>query len=784
VELFSITCTTCSTRLKVRDRAVIGQILACPKCNSMVMVEPPSGWTERTPAAKASRKAPSRRGALADTAPAPLASPASVIEPAQGNPDVAGSSAIRDDARRKDVDADAATMPGELETSAEGDHADAAHRAAAADLAATIDQPIETQLERERDNSNRRGRQPPALPKKAAPQDSEPVLPGDEWVSSTNRRWQQIALVVGGCLAGLLMAVALFGYAISRGGSSTPQVASGKPQEGGSPDGEPPSGVNQNEDDDLTDGDSPHENDSDGADSPAAAQDEDGGLRGGGVDAGPTSPGDPRSGDPTANSGDETASDKTDPSSPAEPDAATPVKPVGPLNPFDLDAPTRPTPSVDPDEPDERPSGDKPSSADSIAEDLGEFAPFLDDSPLRDLAPLDLVPTSGDAADKAVEDLASVEDVSREPLVPRPEPRDVDVAAQLAVPIMGLQFESVALIDYLRFLSQLSAVPITVEPEALFSARVSPSTPVSIKLTDTSIREALESVLRSHGLGYVESDGHVRVVPPSADGGKPRTVPYSVPDLVGDDFSLNQFAEMVTDLLQSEAWPAKSGGITLNTESQTLVVTASAATHLQMLVLCEKLRIARGGKKRSSYPDALFDLRTRREQAADNLARPLTINYVRPTPLVEIVARLEKESGLCILIDWQAIAEQGWNPDGEATLIAEGHPLGEALTSMLEPMDLSWRAVSADILQITTAEALAAQGELEFYAVSGLLEKETPDELIARIERLLGGEHFRSGGGCGSLQFDARSKYLVAVLPQPQQVDLTAILKTPPPAAE
>ncbi len=45
MELFSIKCTTCSARLKVRDTAAIGQILECPRCSSMVMVSPPPGWT-------------------------------------------------------------------------------------------------------------------------------------------------------------------------------------------------------------------------------------------------------------------------------------------------------------------------------------------------------------------------------------------------------------------------------------------------------------------------------------------------------------------------------------------------------------------------------------------------------------------------------------------------------------------------------------------------------------------------------------------------------------------
>jgi hypothetical protein len=45
MELFSITCTTCNARLTVRSMAAIGQILACPKCQSMVQIAAPEGWT-------------------------------------------------------------------------------------------------------------------------------------------------------------------------------------------------------------------------------------------------------------------------------------------------------------------------------------------------------------------------------------------------------------------------------------------------------------------------------------------------------------------------------------------------------------------------------------------------------------------------------------------------------------------------------------------------------------------------------------------------------------------
>ena len=44
MELFRLTCVTCHACLSVRDRAVIGKILSCPRCGSMVQVHAPDTW--------------------------------------------------------------------------------------------------------------------------------------------------------------------------------------------------------------------------------------------------------------------------------------------------------------------------------------------------------------------------------------------------------------------------------------------------------------------------------------------------------------------------------------------------------------------------------------------------------------------------------------------------------------------------------------------------------------------------------------------------------------------
>ena len=66
MELFTISCTTCQARLKVRDVSAIGEILACPRCQSMVQVVPPAGW--QPPPKPAPAKAADLDSAAANTA--------------------------------------------------------------------------------------------------------------------------------------------------------------------------------------------------------------------------------------------------------------------------------------------------------------------------------------------------------------------------------------------------------------------------------------------------------------------------------------------------------------------------------------------------------------------------------------------------------------------------------------------------------------------------------------------------------------------------------------------
>jgi hypothetical protein len=57
-ELFKVSCVTCQASLSVRNPALIGQIVACPKCESMVLIERPATTAPAAPIVAAAANVP------------------------------------------------------------------------------------------------------------------------------------------------------------------------------------------------------------------------------------------------------------------------------------------------------------------------------------------------------------------------------------------------------------------------------------------------------------------------------------------------------------------------------------------------------------------------------------------------------------------------------------------------------------------------------------------------------------------------------------------------------
>jgi hypothetical protein len=106
VQPFAIYCTTCKARLRVTDPSFIGQILACPKCESMVLVEPPPAGTAETPTAN---KPAALSGSSSVVLRAPIAAPPPL--PQVAPPQVAPAIVVPERPTGRAPDARAQTAP-------------------------------------------------------------------------------------------------------------------------------------------------------------------------------------------------------------------------------------------------------------------------------------------------------------------------------------------------------------------------------------------------------------------------------------------------------------------------------------------------------------------------------------------------------------------------------------------------------------------------------------------------------------------------------------------------
>jgi hypothetical protein len=360
---------------------------------------------------------------------------------------------------------------------------------------------------------------------------------------------------------------------------------------------------------------------------------------------------------------------------------------------------------------------------------------------------------------------ASSEAPAAPPSRSRPEPREVDLAARLADRMV--EFTGQSLADVLRFLSDFSTIPITLDSDALAWSKITPAAPVNAKMEKATLEEVLTEVLKPFRLEAQKLEDQLVVTRSSAL----RKIKCPIDDLTsGDAARVQQLVEVITALAAPDSWKSAGGLGSLTPQGNDLLVENTELAYGEVLHVCERLRQARGGPTKSVFPAELFSLERRTARAAAKLDLPLTLNFGQPTLLVKILDRFAEETETQIVVDWQAAGEIGWPPDCDATVTLDKTPLREALEKLLAPMDLTYRVIDAKTLQVTTPAALERKPEIEAYSAADLAA--APEEAKALLERLT-----TALGDAAVLRWDAPSKTLLARLPQSQHEKLAALLE-------
>jgi hypothetical protein len=359
-------------------------------------------------------------------------------------------------------------------------------------------------------------------------------------------------------------------------------------------------------------------------------------------------------------------------------------------------------------------------------------------------------------------------------------PPQVDVAARLADPVAEIELNSVPLVKAVDLLASMSTLPITLDLESMAQLGVTPHDPISLHLTSVSVGRVLQTAVAQRGLAAMVENGQVLVTAPAEYRETLRKVRYTVSDLTGDEKdSVAELAATVRKLIAPESWQGNSGQGTIETDTGALIVVQTGDVHQQVLVFCEKLRNARQKPLRSREDPRRFTLATRLDQARKMLDRPVTANFHEPAPLAKILAFLAEATESDILIDRAALATAETSDGVPASLAVQKEKLGTALAELLRPLGLSYRALGANSIQVTTKEAAEEQLELEFYPVGPWLAKGTSGQALAeRLTTQVAASTWRDVGGPGEDYFYPPSQCLVVLQSQPAQAAIEQFLMT------
>ena len=757
LSVFSIQCGSCRAKLKVAKVELIGQSLACPRCGSMVQVEPPPGWTppiDSTPAS--TRELPPAQQPVAKRRrdqPAPLAPRPEDLQETLPN---VGSLGWGEELKLADIEPGAAT--GAAKNAAAGSVADRAPK----QTANAQKQPAPGTTEK------------PGTKEKSMP---DALLRPENWDSAKTRRRRTLLLAMIGSL-GLLLLFGTLGYYLweQRSRLAELEKAPPNPPADGSPDKTDPAKNTTTDGNDATDGQATDQN-------PVAPDPQNPAPKNPDPDKpdpGNTEPSPAPSGpsDPPVNPQGNTATD------PIDPDLGNPpLGNPGADNPPGTDGtgPTSELPGVGSNE-DFSADGGFQDVMDKIFED--GLSSEWDDPRFREMTQATV-----DPIDDVLRTFAQNQTSrSRSPRVAKPLPREVDTRRGLTAKVAGFRQEQGRVASLMAIAETLSGLPVWLDIQRFEGQPRSLSESRLIEAVQSTIPDLLTNELAPFGFTVDQHAWNperpefvgLRVFPTGSD--KMTVATYAIEwldtELPADSIQaeLQKVAPFLTNYVGRGQWSDWVADAATNPEAQSatgfgawqiqdgkIVVVHFPHVHVKLTRLIKQLTLAKANQGQPvNWPDELLP---RAVQESGRLQTVINILNHQPTPLRQIFQQIQQQTDVTVVVDWPSLIADGWTPDTVVPVVAENKVLSEVLDGLSLDMELSLRHLSPDVVCLLSDSAEERFSDVEVYPVGDLCpsSREWPI-LRGRLMRLLEQDIQRYPSAY--LYYDPDFRAIVAWMPQ------------------
>lgn len=317
------------------------------------------------------------------------------------------------------------------------------------------------------------------------------------------------------------------------------------------------------------------------------------------------------------------------------------------------------------------------------------------------------------------------------------DPLEPEILQNLEWPCTGVFFETTPLQFALADVTRITGVPIQWDVSAIRSTEVRLLEPITIKETEVDFRTLLNRMVAPRGLSVQYSPDQLPVIR-SAENDEMVEATYQLPEIQGDgaDAKLDAFAKSIQVLIDPESWKREESPAKLERHDRTLTIVQTPANHREIARYIE--RIENGLRGVAGQPMDPEQSRARWIRVDEKLQTPFRINSPLPLSLNDLVNRFSQQTGVALIIDWNAALGMGWTPTTSVPGYMVEQTGHQALTQICRSLEMTWQVIDDNTIQLTSYETASQRIELDVYPVHKILAgRLTEQALMLALEESL-----------------------------------------------
>ncbi len=296
-----------------------------------------------------------------------------------------------------------------------------------------------------------------------------------------------------------------------------------------------------------------------------------------------------------------------------------------------------------------------------------------------------------------------------------------------------IDFVEMPLKDVMLYLTDRHDIPLIVLADKLREASVSVNTPITKKLSDISLRSALNLILKDLELTFALRDQAVVITTPEDAEARLRTVAYAVDDLlaVNEGADLTALEKLVVTTIDPGSWRVFGGPAqTHRVDGRWLICEQTHEVGDKVEALLETLRRLLATSEYSAAHSIGAD-GDANERIRAALLRPIELDF-EDVLVKDVVISLSELLNIPIVMSFKKMEEASISPDTPITFKTAPIPARLALEQLLKTTALDF-VIRDSVLQITTPEDTESMLVTRVYDTRAILAHVDEQTLRKRI---------------------------------------------------